>query len=354
MKRILLLSFTLILLINLNSSFSQETPNPNTTLKIGIKITPPFIIENNGEYSGLSIKSWEMVNEKLGKDYEYIVFNTLEELLSAVEKGEVDFSINPVTVTVDRMKNMGFSQPYFISETSVAKKQKSGFVYFIKNIFSWNFLKAIVILLSVIFLFGFLVWIFERKKNEEEFGGKFKGLAQGFWWSAVTMTTVGYGDKSPRTTGGRVVGFIWMFAAIIMISSLTAGIASSLTAQSLQGDIRNIQDLKNTSVVTLNGSSSADLLNQYSIKYIKTDKLEEALQMVADDKVDVIVYDRPLLTYQIEEAALTNSIAITETSFKKDYYSYSFPLNSPLKETINANLISILKTTEWNMAIENY
>ncbi|MGO2102628.1 MAG: ion channel [Psychroflexus halocasei] len=43
------------------------------------------------------------------------------------------------------------------------------------------------------------------------------------------MTTVGYGDKSPLSLGGRIVGLIWMFMAVIILSSLTAGIASALT-----------------------------------------------------------------------------------------------------------------------------
>ncbi|MFP4308458.1 MAG: potassium channel family protein, partial [Desulfococcaceae bacterium] len=46
------------------------------------------------------------------------------------------------------------------------------------------------------------------------------------WWSIVTLTTVGYGDISPATLGGRLVGITIMVAGIGFLGTLTATIAS--------------------------------------------------------------------------------------------------------------------------------
>ena len=46
------------------------------------------------------------------------------------------------------------------------------------------------------------------------------------WWSAVTITTVGYGDKFPVTTGGRIVGVILMVAGVGLFGTYTAFISS--------------------------------------------------------------------------------------------------------------------------------
>ncbi|MDQ0242903.1 voltage-gated potassium channel [Bacillus fengqiuensis] len=40
----------------------------------------------------------------------------------------------------------------------------------------------------------------------------FPTLFEGLWWTMTTLTTVGYGDYSPKTTGGRLVGmFLFLF-----------------------------------------------------------------------------------------------------------------------------------------------
>jgi hypothetical protein len=91
---------------------------------------------------------------------------------------------------------------------------------------------------------GTLMWWFERKRNQEQFGGGTEaGIGSSFWWSAVTMTTVGYGDKAPITFGGRVVAFLWMLIAIIIVSVFTATITSTLTVAHLDVPVKGPQDL---------------------------------------------------------------------------------------------------------------
>ncbi|MFO8148310.1 MAG: transporter substrate-binding domain-containing protein [Bacteroidota bacterium] len=339
---------------NAQETDSLQSPGINSKLVIGITETPPFVVQKGSDFSGLSIASWELVNETLEREYEYKTYPSLIRLMEAVENNEVDLSINPVTVTNPRMKRLDFSQPYFISYTGIAKKSETMIWSYLANMFSWNFLSAILILLSVILLFGFLVWLFERKKNKEEFGSGIKGIFQGFWWSAVTMTTVGYGDKSPRTFGGRFIGLIWMFMAIIMISSLTAGIASSLTVQNISDEINTIQDLDNFEVITVSGSSAQELLNQYNIRNEEVANEREGIQKIMDKESALFVYDQPILNYEIDRRKLNDELEVLQKTLKRDYYSYSFPKGSILINEINPVLIATLKTMEWNNLIENY
>lgn len=345
----------LILFIPFQGS-SQETDSLKFQKKliIGITETPPFVEINAQGYSGLSIASWKMVNEQLQMEYEFKEYKDLGSLLDGIENGEVDLSVNPVTVTDNRMKRMNFSQPYFISHTSVAKKKESTFLKHLKNFFSWDFFSVIALLLFVIFIFGILVWFFERKKNPEEFGGSFKGIMQGFWWSAVTMTTVGYGDKSPQTTGGRIVGLIWMFMAVIIISSFTAGIASSLTVKSINEDITNIQDLERFKVTTVSSSSSQELLDLYNIESELVNSGSEGLRAILKEKSMLFVYDEPILKYEIQREDLGDELEILGQSLKKDYYSYAFPKNSELLEIVDPVLIKTLKSMEWASLVKDY
>ena len=53
-------------------------------------------------------------------------------------------------------------------------------------------------------------------------------LVDSFWWSIVTLTTVGYGDISPATMIGRFIAMVNMFVGIGLLAALSAALASVL------------------------------------------------------------------------------------------------------------------------------
>lgn len=55
-----------------------------------------------------------------------------------------------------------------------------------------------------------------------------KSLFDSFWWSAVTLTTIGYGDIFPITVGGRVIAMGMMGLGVATISTITAFLAAAI------------------------------------------------------------------------------------------------------------------------------
>ena len=71
---------------------------------------------------------------------------------------------------------------------------------------------------------------------------EFETLWDGVWWAVVTVTTVGYGDLTPHTVGGRVVGIALMFVGISFLSLLTAAIASRFVREERSSEHTEMMD----------------------------------------------------------------------------------------------------------------
>jgi voltage-gated potassium channel len=56
--------------------------------------------------------------------------------------------------------------------------------------------------------------------------GDFPSTWDGIWWAVVTVTTVGYGDLTPKSVEGRMIAMVVMLFGIGFLSVLTATIAS--------------------------------------------------------------------------------------------------------------------------------
>src|SRR4051794_21857223 len=55
----------------------------------------------------------------------------------------------------------------------------------------------------------------------------FPSIGSGLWWAVQTVTTVGYGDTVPTSTGGRLVATVVMVTALGFVSVLTASISAA-------------------------------------------------------------------------------------------------------------------------------
>jgi voltage-gated potassium channel Kch len=60
---------------------------------------------------------------------------------------------------------------------------------------------------------------------------EFSGLGVGLWWAVQTVTTVGYGDVTPKNGAGRIIGAIVMLEGTAFIAIVTAVITSSFVTR---------------------------------------------------------------------------------------------------------------------------
>ncbi len=72
--------------------------------------------------------------------------------------------------------------------------------------------------------FSLAAFVFIAERNSD--GSGFATYWDGLWWSFVTLTTVGYGDLSPTTTGGRIAAVFLMIVGIAFLGTIAATLAS--------------------------------------------------------------------------------------------------------------------------------
>ncbi|MDO6565429.1 transporter substrate-binding domain-containing protein [Alteromonas sp. 1_MG-2023] len=322
---------------------------------IATKVAPPFVIKNDdGSFEGISISLWKQIAELTGTDYEFTEAS-LVELVDGVKEGRFDASVAALTVNAQRETVIDFTHPFYTTGLAIAVPSEGNrWMSAVKGFFSWEFLLALSALCGLLLAVGALLWVFERKHNADMFGGSTqKGLGASFWWAAVTMTTVGYGDKAPVTLGGRVIGFIWMFAAIIIISSFTAAIATSLTVSQLSSSVKGVEDLPDVRVATLSGSASSAFLQRENIGFKRLESVEEGLSQLESGKVDAFVYDKPILQY-LTKGKYEDSILILPEVIERQDYAIALPENSAQREKINTALLKVIETDEWQDILDDY
>jgi len=332
------------------TSFSQnESPVPRV-LQVGVIAASPLYMKTpDGRWEGFSAELWQAVAQHLNVPFEFREFSSLENLIGALEKQEID--VFPSLPVGERLESiMDFSQSYLKTGLSIAVPAEGSeyrWLRVFEAIFSKHILEPIGLLVFLSLVAGISVWLFERRRNDEMFGdGTAGGIGHGIWWAIVTMTTVGYGDKAPRTAGGRIVALTWMLFSIIFIASFTANITTSLTINELRGKVHGLNDLYNAKVGSVSQSEGFDFLTKQGIAVIPFEGIPDGLAAVAGRKIDAFVLNEQVLKYQVKKD-FPGRVQVLPGTYDEYFVSIALERNSFLRKPINKALLKLMKTENW-------
>ncbi|MFY0675008.1 MAG: transporter substrate-binding domain-containing protein [Bacteroidia bacterium] len=331
-------------------SFSQVYAD---TLTVGIKQAPPFTIKNGDNWEGLAVTIWEKYAARDSVQFVFKEMN-MDELTEGLQIGEIDAALGAITVSAEREAFFDFSRSFYPSGLGIMFNKRSGTALkVIYNVFSESFFQAVALLSLVLFFVGFIIWLAEKRKNPEEFEGGIKGLFSGFWWSAVTMTTVGYGDKSPKTYIGKLVGLVWMFGSLIMISYFTASIASALTVSQIGDNINSPSDLKNISVGVVKGTISETYLSEHRIDYHTANSFEELVKQLENKEIDALLSDYPLIKYYMNSNK-KNKLRMLPHKLNEFFYAFAISEKFKDDEVLNRTILEYIESEQWQDELYNY
>jgi len=346
--------FTLTLPV---SATPAQTVSSNRVLIVGISAGPPFSMKkDDGTWEGLEIDLWRDIAAKLGLQYE-IREMPFGALLRAVASSNVDVAVGGITITGERERVLDFTHAFHASGLAVAVGSQNLSRRYCESVMeafsTTGFLQSLLAFAGVLVVTGVVVWLVERRRNPDHFGGSSTtGLGSGLWWAAVTVTGVAYGDKVPRTLGGRLVAFIGILAGIVLISILTGTIASVLTVNHFEAMIRGPEDLPKFHIGTVSNTTSEAYLRARHLKPRLYPTESDCLRALERGQIDAVVYDEPILKYLV--AALDGQVQVLPVILERQNYGFALPLNSPLLRPVDVALLDETSGSAWQTIKRRY
>jgi len=151
----------------------------------------------------------------------------------------------------------------------------------------WPYL---LVMYMIAAMFGIIIWFADQFENPDEFnlGNVFRGIFTGFWFTFVTMTSVGYGDLVPKSTAARLISIIWILTGMVLNSILLAYVTSTFTSVAESHTV----ELYNTKVGVLQYTySHRYAVRRNAIVHANYTNISELLDGLKLKTVDIVLID---------------------------------------------------------------
>src|SRR5690554_3461023 len=312
------------------------------SLQIGYTGSAPFVMDGE-DPDGIIIDIWDEIGFSLKQSFKYVKYPSVDSGIEAVLNNDIDVLIGPITINSSRANIISFSQPYFDTELAILAPLMEPTIWDrIKPFLSTTFFYAVIGLLVILSIVGFLFWLVEGRKSEKDYGkGPIRGIGSGVWLAVVTMTTVGYGDYAPKTPAGRFIMGSWMVISLILATSFVAGIATTFSlSTSDDKTITNLAQLEERRVAIPNYKNIADRVRDFHGIPVMVDDVSEAYQLLMNQKVDAVLYDEVPLEY-IFENNKKKDFVLSKKRIEPQYYGFVFEKENDFKHQVDLEIIHL-------------
>ncbi|KAG8438898.1 hypothetical protein GDO86_005187, partial [Hymenochirus boettgeri] len=286
--------------------------------------------------------------------------------------GRADLAVAPLTITLVREEVIDFSKPFMSLGISIMikkpQKSKPGVFSFLDPL-AYEIWMCIVFAYIGVSVVLFLVSRFSPYEwhNEEFEEGKDQpvpdqsnefGIFNSLWFSLGAFMQQGC-DISPRSLSGRIVGGVWWFFTLIIISSYTANLAAFLTVERMVSPIESADDLaKQTEIAygTLDSGSTKEFFKRSKIAvfekmwtymrsaepsvFVKT--TEDGMNRVRKSKGKYAYLLESTMNEYIEQRKPCDTMKVGGNLDSKGY-GIATPKGSPLRNPVN---LAVLKLNE--------
>ncbi|XP_035383553.1 glutamate receptor 3a isoform X2 [Electrophorus electricus] len=290
-----------------NKSSSAE----NQTIVVTTIMEAPYVmykrnylqLEGNDRYEGYCVDLASEIAKHVGIKYRLSVVGdgkygardvetkTWNGMVGELVYGRADIAVAPLTITLVREEVIDFSKPFMSLGISIMikkpQKAKAGVFSFLDPL-AYEIWMCIVfayigvsVVLFLVSRFSPYEWHLDEGEEGKDPGAPPTppappatpappndfGIFNSLWFSLGAFMQQGC-DISPRSLSGRIVGGVWWFFTLIIISSYTANLAAFLTVERMVSPIESAEDLaKQTEIAygTLDSGSTKEFFRRSKI-----------------------------------------------------------------------------------------
>uniref|UniRef100_A0A669E786 Glutamate receptor n=1 Tax=Oreochromis niloticus TaxID=8128 RepID=A0A669E786_ORENI len=251
-------------------------------------------MEGNDRYEGYCVDLASEIAKHVGIKYKLSIVpdgkygardpetKTWNGMVGELVYGRADIAVAPLTITLVREEVIDFSKPFMSLGISIMikkpQKSKPGVFSFLDPL-AYEIWMCIVFAYIGVSVVLFLVSRFSPYEWHLDENDEAKdpqsppdppndfGIFNSLWFSLGAFMQQGC-DISPRSLSGRIVGGVWWFFTLIIISSYTANLAAFLTVERMVSPIESAEDLaKQTEIAygTLDSGSTKEFFRRSKI-----------------------------------------------------------------------------------------
>ncbi|KAG9351431.1 hypothetical protein JZ751_022681 [Albula glossodonta] len=252
------------------------------------------MFEGNDQYEGYCVDLASEIAKHIGIKYKISIVpdgkygardpetKIWNGMVGELVYGKAEIAVAPLTITLVREEVIDFSKPFMSLGISIMikkpQKSKPGVFSFLDPL-AYEIWMCIVFAYIGVSVVLFLVSRFSpyewhTEEPEEGTDGQPSdqppnefGIFNSLWFSLGAFMQQGC-DISPRSLSGRIVGGVWWFFTLIIISSYTANLAAFLTVERMVSPIESAEDLaKQTDIAygTLDSGSTKEFFRRSKI-----------------------------------------------------------------------------------------
>ena len=342
-------------MVPVSASVAAQGEEELTRLNVAVAECPPFVMFDNGQYSGLAIYLWEQVGREMGLDWaytEYQLGNLLEVIKSTKQAELPDVGISCTSVTAEREELIDFSHSFHETYTAIAVRETTLWSAVTGFFSSPRVLKIILVILGIAALIGAVFYLLEHRINKKLFSTT-TGLGRVLEPVIIGLMFLTNGPirfYRFKTLSARVLSTVLTLSSTFFIAAITAVLASSFTLNAMQTDVRTLDDLRSLHVGALYASTSSAFLSANGIKHQTRPDLDTLVRDLDAGELDAIVSDAAFLQYRINQGKQQGKFkSLTVLPYELEAQNYAFILveESPLRESINRALLTVRMEAEW-------